>query len=239
MSSENTRYVSFDGSKWVPQTQPDLSAAFVGFWGAVRNARKDRKNPHHGNEYATLESVLGAIKDAATKYGLAFPQFLGQTENGTISVTTSVVHTSGQQWQFISSFPLSDAGTDKKSGKARPLGPQQGASASTYLKRYALLAVCGMVGSDEEDDDGEAANEDTEEEGAEDAPEPMTPAEIANLKRAIQKFAALPDEKVTDTIDRMKATLQDEVTRSQDQEVVNAYVAQRDAIKAAAKKAKK
>ncbi len=211
--------------------QPKLAAAFVGFWGAVRNAPKDRKNPHHGNEYATLESVLGAIKGAATKYELAFPQFLGETRDGTITVTTKVIHSSGEEWCFLSSFPLADAGTDKKSGKPRPVGPQQGASASTYLKRYALLAVCGMVGADEEDDDGEAAH-DTE--GEDTGPEPMTAAELANLRRAIQTFAgAAPGESPEHCLERFKTEFEERVKQSNDQAVADLYVAKRKELRPA------
>lgn len=204
--------------------KPELSKAFVGFWNEVSNVWKDANNPHHKNDYATLEAVINKIKPVSKKHKLAFPQFLGRTANGSIEVVTMVVHESGQSWNFLSSFPLADAGWDKNAGEKRPPGPQQGASASSYLRRYSLMALCGMTGTDD-DDDAEVAHEEPK------AAKPKNEAAITAAREAVEAFKVKRKESVEDALARMTEELEPLVQASKDKDTVTLYVKKRKEIK--------
>lgn len=107
--------------------------------GAVR----DRKNPHFKSSYATLESAIDAAREPMTKNGLAWVQMPGPLTDGGITVTTQIMHSSGQ-W-MRSSFTMPVVKRD----------PQAVGSAITYACRYAFMAALGLPPVD--DDDGEAA----------------------------------------------------------------------------------
>lgn len=203
--------------------KPELSKAFVGFWNDVQNVWKDANNPHHKNDYATLEAVINKIKPVSKKHKLAFPQFLGRTINGQIEVSTMVVHESGQSWSFLSTFPLSDAGWDKNAGEKRPPGPQQGASASSYLRRYSLMALCGMTGTDD-DDDGETAT-------PEPTKKPKNEEAIAAAIKAVDDFKVKRKEAIEDALARMTEEVEPLVRAAKSEDVVKLYVKKRKELK--------
>lgn len=111
--------------------------------GDVSGAVKDARNPHFKKSYATLESVIEAVKPALQKAGIAFLQAPGRvTESGAVEITTMLVHSSGEWLRSTLHVPLS-----KKD-------PQGVGSAITYGCRYSLMA---MLGIPPVDDDGEGA----------------------------------------------------------------------------------
>ena len=97
----------------------------------IANVGKDGKS-HHG-AYSTLPALLDHVKPILALHGLAVMQSV--TEGG---VRTMFLHTSGD---------IFDAGT-------YPIGqmqnPQAQGSAVTYARRYALMAACGVSGSDDD-----------------------------------------------------------------------------------------
>lgn len=204
-----------------------IAKAFVGYWNEVGNVEFDATNPHLKNDYATLKAVLKTVKPIAKKWGLAFPQMLGDTVDGRMELITRVVHESGQQWHFKSSLPLSDAGWNKKANRPNPIGPQQGASTSSYLKRYTLMALSGICGT-EDDDDGEGAYVEDTEEG-------MTPEDIAKVVQAITDFAPKKRESVESALERMKTELEEQVRATGDEEVVKLYTGKRKTLRNAGK----
>jgi hypothetical protein len=107
----------------------------------IRNAELDRVNPHFKNRYATLGSILNAIRVPLAKHGVAPVQTVSMA-NGMVTVTTALIHSSGQAVEDTAMFPLPNNATVQQMG-----------SAITYLRRYALAAIVGIVG--DEDDDGE------------------------------------------------------------------------------------
>lgn len=118
-----------------------LAAALVKAQQQVKGATKTSVNPYFKSTYADLASVWEACRDALTGNGLAVAQFPG-FENGAATLTTVLLHVSGQWIQGTAGAPL-------KTADAQGVG-----SALTYLRRYALAAVAGVV---QEDDDGEGA----------------------------------------------------------------------------------
>lgn len=109
----------------------------------MTNPRFDTQNPFFKNRYASLAAVRDAVVPALAKHGLCLTQDL-RTSEGAVSCTTILTHASGQQMSF-GPYTLPVSKQD-----AQGYG-----SASTYARRYHLMAVCGVVG--DADDDAEAA----------------------------------------------------------------------------------
>lgn len=145
-----------------------LAAALVKAQGEIKGAAKDAKNPHYKSQYATLESVVDAVRAPFAKYGLAYTQLLGDGGNDVL-IETVLLHESGEWLSQPFRIP------------APKHDPQGYGSAVTYGRRYALAALAGIA---QVDDDGEAARV------ASDKPSFRHPASQV----ATDEFAALPDE---------------------------------------------
>ena len=135
-----------------------LFAALVRAQSRIRDAGKDRANPQLRNRYATLESVLWAIREPFAEAGLAVVQVPGEVVDGLVTLTTQVIHESGQWLRATSSCPLvgyKGSGADENKGinAAQAFGV-----VVTYLRRYALMAAAGIVGTDD-DTDGDVSGQ--------------------------------------------------------------------------------
>ena len=124
------------------ETLTKIAPALVAALSEMRGALKDSKNPHFRNDYASLESVIEAAKPVLAAHGLAFMQGLGEYVGGAMTVSTRIIHESGEWIESDFQMPV---------GKADPQGT---ASASTYARRYSLMGILGLPALD---DDGEAA----------------------------------------------------------------------------------
>lgn len=120
-----------------------LSAAMAAAQGDMKPAVKDATNPHFKSKYADLPSVFEAVRAPFKANGLSVWQELGNAEGG-VTVTTRLVHKSGQWVEFGPLFV--PAGKQDAQG----LG-----SAATYARRYGLASALGVCA--DEDDDGNAA----------------------------------------------------------------------------------
>lgn len=211
-----------------PGNKPNLAKAFTAYWAEVGNVEFDAKNPHLKNDYATLKAVLAVIKPIAGKHNLAFLQMPGRvTTAGHMEVITQIVHASGEAWTFTSTLPFTDPGWNKKANRANPVGPQQGAGTISYLKRYILMALSGICGTDD-DQDGNASDDDEDE-------ETMSSEDKDAVKARIEAFALKKREAVDAGLERMKAELEEDVQATNDEDIVKAYVAKRKAIRGLAR----
>ena len=152
------------------QTIGALSKALAAAQGEIRGATKDTQNPFFKSKYADLASVRDAIQGALSKHGIAYVQFL---EGGPETVKITTMLTCGEEWM-------------RSTSEIRPVkaDPQGIGSATTYLRRYALMAAVGVA---PEDDDGNAASNPKNGQGA-----PANNASRGNPLR--QEFAALSFE---------------------------------------------
>lgn len=123
----------------------ELAAASAKAQATMQPALKDMVNPAYKSKYADLASVWDACRKPLTDNGLTIWQDVTTAEgvNG-ISVTTRLVHSSGQ-WVEFGPLIVPLAKHD-----AHGVG-----SATSYAKRYALAAAIGVTA--EIDDDGNAA----------------------------------------------------------------------------------
>jgi hypothetical protein len=110
----------------------------------MQGAVKDRTNPAFKSSYADLASTWDACRVALSTNGLAVSQHPGRLEDGSVTVTTMLLHKSGQHISSVCSALPRDA------------SPASVGSVVTYLRRYGLAAA---VGVSPEDDDGQAASQ--------------------------------------------------------------------------------
>ena len=108
----------------------------------ISNPALDAVNPHFRSRYATLAAHIAAVRAPLAAQGISVVQSTRIDVPGAVVVVTSLIHSSGE---WISSELALPSG----------LTPQTYGSALTYARRYALAALCGIVG--DEDDDANAA----------------------------------------------------------------------------------
>ena len=123
----------------------NLAKALSIVQGKLTYAKKDSKNPFFKSNYADLESVWDACRELLSNNGLAVTQFPGLYSelDKSMSLTTILTHESGEWITQEMSVPVSK------------VDAQGAGSAITYMRRYALAAVVGVV---QADDDGNAAS---------------------------------------------------------------------------------
>lgn len=117
-----------------------LAKALVAFQAEMESISKDAVNPFYKSKYASLDSIIAAIKPGMKKHGLAFVQM----PDGD-SLTTIILHETGQ-------FIRSTARLIVKDQTPQGLG-----SAITYMRRYALSAALGLATEDDDDGNGPVA----------------------------------------------------------------------------------
>jgi len=121
----------------------NLSKALSIVQGKLTYAVKDSANPFFKSKYADLESVWDACRNLLAENGLCVMQFPGEFIDGCMSLTTILAHSSGEWIKQTMEVPVTKP-------DAQAVG-----SAITYMRRYALAAVVGVV---QADDDGNAAS---------------------------------------------------------------------------------
>lgn len=121
-----------------------LAAALVAAQKDMPAIEADATNPHFRNKYVSLDHLLAKALPVLNKHGIALVQLPSHNDLGHPTLTTRLVHTSGESME--ADMPLFLPKND----------PQGHGSALTYARRYALAAALGI--SDEKDDDGEAGS---------------------------------------------------------------------------------
>ena len=120
----------------------ELAEALAKAQGEMQNPSFDTQNPFFKSRYASLANVRNTVIPVLSKHGLSVAQFLGGEETR-VACETMLLHASGEWMSQTFSVPV---------GKHDAQGY---GSAATYARRYALMAIVGVVG--DEDDDANAA----------------------------------------------------------------------------------
>ena len=149
-----------------------LATDLCGAQSQIQGAIKDRQNPAFRSTYADLSSVWDACRAPLTSHGLSVTQHPGRLEDGSVSLTTILLHKSGQHISSVCSAVPKDQ------------SPAAVGSILTYLRRYALASVAGVA---PEDDDGQAASSPAPSSPARQAA-PMSQEETA-FRRTVDKVA--------------------------------------------------
>jgi len=126
----------------------NLATALAQAQAEMGSARKDGKNPHFRSTFATLASVVEAVKGPLANHGLAYVQMI-HSEDGKVGIETRLYHGAESLTSPILWLPYDN---QKGRSTAQAIG-----SAITYGRRYQLMA---MLGIPQEDDDGNDAGRD-------------------------------------------------------------------------------
>ncbi len=151
---------------------------------------KSATNPFFKSKYADLPAVWHTIKDLMANNGLAVVN-LNTIIDGVEYLETRVYHTSGEY--LSSTSRLAPVKND----------PQSVGSAITYMRRYALMSLLGLVADD--DDDANAASG-KQVKQKESKPEPTEEEKkardeaIERSKPIAEAIKSSKDEKQLDTI---------------------------------------
>jgi hypothetical protein len=188
----------------IPNLAKAMAAAFADIDNVVRNA----SNPFFKSTYADLAAVLNTVRPVFAKHGLAVVQAPGPIVEGNVTLTTILLHSSGDHLVLNGQVPIAPQ-VDKKTGE-KVLTPQMAGSAISYLRRYALAAVAGIAQIDDD------ANE-------------------ASGRGKAQEMDATPDEilsriEASGTYEDI-VKLEDYVKATGDEKVVAAFVARRRDLK--------
>jgi hypothetical protein len=128
-----------------------LATALAKAQGAIQNAEKTGENPAFkrdgkASKYATLTSVLDAVRKPLSENGLSVMQWPRTNGNG-VELETHLLHESGQYVRDTLWLPCPQ------------MTPHAVASLLTYMRRLTAMAVCGVAPAEAEDDDGNAATD--------------------------------------------------------------------------------
>jgi hypothetical protein len=119
----------------------EITLSLIRLQSELDFASKDSSNPFFKSKYADLATVWATCRDLLTKNNLAVVQQMDILETKNVLIT-SLIHSSGQWFKSIA--PLNPVKND----------PQGYGSAITYMRRYSLCAILGII---QDDDDGERA----------------------------------------------------------------------------------
>ena len=119
-----------------------LAQALAGFHAEVGRILK-QSSAQYG-KYADLATVLAAVSPVLSKHGLVVTQTFSPFEGGCTLLRTTLLHASGES--VTSDLPMPS--TEGQRNALHAFG-----AATTYLRRYALLAILNLAA---EDDDGDS-----------------------------------------------------------------------------------
>lgn len=123
----------------------ELAKSLAKFQATVPQIELNAINPYFKSKYADLACIIKTVKKTLTDCDLTFSQLVDSNSDGSGVIRTILIHApSGQYLQ--SSTPYSTSGK-----------PQDQGSAITYMRRYSLASILGVVADD--DDDGNFATE--------------------------------------------------------------------------------
>lgn len=122
--------------------------------------------------YADLGAIIDAVRAPLAKNGLCFMQTLVLDETGKYRLRTEILHSSGQ-WK-ATAYPLviEDAGSNQGFG-----------SSLSYMRRYSLSTMLGIVADDDDDAniaDGNTATDISKRTPKKPAPNVMPPQTAAS-----------------------------------------------------------
>ena len=119
----------------------ELATALAKAQGEIKDAEKLSENSFLDATFADLSSNLKEIRPVLSKHGLSFVQFPSQEHEGHVTLTTRLLHASGQWLQDSMTMPVQAKNAAQGSGVV-----------ISYMRRYVIAAV---VGVSQVDPDGE------------------------------------------------------------------------------------
>lgn len=115
-----------------------LPTALIALQADLKPVHKDAKS--HNSRYATLYAVMQSIQPALKQHGFSIVQTTLANGRGA-ALETVLLHTSGEYISSTIDVPVAKAND-----------PQAYGSALSYGRRYSIMALLGLVTTDEDDD---------------------------------------------------------------------------------------
>lgn len=128
----------------MPAAQKSLAQALLEVQKSAQAIQRDSINPHFGNRYISLDTLMPQILPKLNEAGLLLMQLPDHVGEAPALTTRITLAATGESVEATVPLIL-----DKDNSQG--LG-----SALTYTRRYALLSILGLVA--DKDDDGEAAS---------------------------------------------------------------------------------
>jgi len=151
--------------------------------GQMGGAVKESQNPFFKSRYASLTSVLQAIRPSMEANGLALVQLPGwDHDNDMPTLTTIITHKDGGCIMSRASAPFAKGKT----------GPQEYGSVISYLRRYSAQAAMAVPSVD---DDAEAAQMVVRQEPARKNRPPVKRKATATDTTSSVEIEVVPDQK--------------------------------------------
>lgn len=148
-------------------TTKHLNTALLNFQKDMPIIRKDTTNPFFKKNYAPLDNIQGNAHPILHKYGLTYTQH----PEGENKLTTRIIHAESDEWM-----------ESEYSMTATKVGPQETGSLISYMKRYSLQAILGIIVADEDDDGNKAQGKQQE------APPAVSEQERSRIVKEINKY---------------------------------------------------
>lgn len=165
-----------------------LAPALVKAQGDIKAVGKDSVNPAFRSKYASLDTIMDAVRPLLYSHGLALIQGVTTPDRdeaghlACITVDTTIVHTSGEWITTSVVIPVGTIPVKNKDGDVIDALPtaQTAGSAVTYGRRYGVSALLAIT--TDEDDDGAVASQRAEHQPtqAKRAPVPTSSAKSAS-----------------------------------------------------------
>ena len=167
----------------------NINAKLLEFQKKIGIIKKDSKNPHFKNTYASLTQILSEVKPLLTECGLILIQPISLEGVG----TTIIDFETGEKIETVISLPTN-------------LSPQQLGSAITYFRRYTLASLLSL----EIDDDDAQSTVNKQQTNFEDAKSKLivvsTLAELQSVYMALNNVEKANKE-VIELKNKLKLTL--------------------------------
>lgn len=135
-----------------------IISALIKIQSEVTNISKDTQG--FGYKYAKLDSVLDMLRPIFNRHDVLIWQDVSSEDGEMVRITTSFIHASGEKKEQILSYPIPSL---SKMNSMQNLG-----SAISYLRRYCLMTMIGIAGT--EDDDGKTGGDYIDKHKASDSP---------------------------------------------------------------------
>ena len=123
----------------------ELHKALIEARKSIEHPHFDAENPYFNSKFASLKGCFDAVLPALLDNGITMVQDFETVNDGCVC-RTHLLHESGES-MVLQSPAMTPTKTD----------PQGWGSASTYARRYGVMAVMAIVG--DKDDDGNKASE--------------------------------------------------------------------------------
>lgn len=173
---------------------------------------KDKVNPFFKSKYATLGTILEAIREPLVNNGLSVTQGAKPDGNGNIIIEMLVSHISGEYIMTETFIPVKEK------------DPQKTGASITYGRRYALEAFFNLTA---DDDDGNTASQ---------APkQPVVRINFDSLSKTLSGFNT--EKEVTEHMIKFKTNSR-EWTKEQIKDVNDIGMAHLERVKQLASKVK-